>query len=102
MAKAIFTVLFEVIRIVCNVVLSPINAIVVSFFPDFSSLISRFNNILNTYLGGGITYFISIIPPNTKSVIIFYIGLLIAYYSLSASLHIILKVYAIIKNIKFW
>ena len=51
MAKAIFNVLFHVLKTVLNIVLFPINALLVGVFPDFSNMISTFNNLISTYIG---------------------------------------------------
>ena len=56
MAKAIFNVLFGVIKTILNVGLAPVNLLVVNLFPDFSNLINNFNNVVSTYIGGGISY----------------------------------------------
>lgn len=102
MAKAIFNVFFKIINALLAVILAPVNLLVKNAFPDFSNMISTFNNFLNTYIGGSLSWFFSILPPNTRSIVLIYLALLVAYYSISISLHAILKVYTVIKNIKFW
>lgn len=102
MARAIFKVFFDVIVALTNVILTPINAIVSTLFPDLSSVIARFNYAISNYLGSGLAWFWSIIPTNCKSLIILYLTILISYYTISISVHAILKVYTIIKNIKIW
>ena len=102
MAKAIFKVFFKIIVGLTNVILAPINGLVSHFFPDLSQVIARFNYAIQTYLGDGVTWFWSIIPDNCKTIITIYLTILIAYYTLSITVHAILKVYTIIKNIKIW
>lgn len=102
MAKAIFNVFFKIINGVVSVLLFPVNKLVATAFPDFSNMITTFNTVVNNYIGDGVAYFFTILPPNTRSVVLIYLALLVSYYTVSISLHAILKVYTIIKNIKFW
>lgn len=102
MAKAIFKVFFKIIKSTVNIVLAPINAMVVGLFPDFSAMISYFNLALNRLINGTLGYFFNILPPHCKTLVALYLGLLVSYYTISITLHAILKVYTIIKNIKIW
>lgn len=102
MAKALFNVLFSVIKTILNVGLAPINLLVVNLFPDFSNLISTFNNAVNTYIGSTIGYFSSLLPPNTRNIILLYLTFLISYYTIVYSAHAIIKIFKIIQRIKFW
>lgn len=102
MAKAIFKVFFKIIVSLTNVILTPINLIIANLFPDLSLILTKFNIACNQYLGSGLTWFWSIIPSSCKSLIIIYLTILISYYTISITIHVILKVYTIIKNIKIW
>lgn len=102
MAKAIFNVFFKLINAIISVILYPINALVTGVFPDFAEMIATFNYVLDNYIGGGVAYFFSILPPTCRGIVLLYLTLLVAYYTVSASIHAILKIYTIIKNIKFW
>lgn len=102
MAKAIFNVFFKVIQTVLNIILLPINALIVNLFPDFSSMISSFNTAISTYVGPTIGYFSSLLPPTTKSLLIIYLTFLVSYYTISYSAHAIIKIFKIIQKIKFW
>lgn len=102
MAKAIFSVLFGVIKSILNIGLAPVNLLVVNLFPDFSNLISTFNTAVETYIGTGIGYFSSILPPNTRNIILLYLTFLISYYVVVYSAHAIIKIFKIIQRIKFW
>lgn len=102
MASAIFTVFFNIIKTLANVVLAPINLLVVNLFPSFSGLISTFNNALNLYVGNTLNYFFYILPPNARTFVLLYVGLLVSFYTISITTHAILKVYTLIKNIKIW
>lgn len=102
MFKALFNVLFSVITAIVNVILTPINLLVANLFPDLNSMLNSFNYVLDNYLGSGISYFFSFLPPGCRSVIIIYLTFLVSYYTISISAHAIMKVYTIIKNIKIW
>lgn len=102
MAKALFNVLFSVIKTILNIGLAPINLLVVNLFPDFSNLISTFNNGVQTYIGSAIGYFSSMLPPNTRNILLLYLTFLISYYTIVYSAHAIIKIFKIIQRIKFW
>lgn len=102
MAKAIFSVFFKVIKGIANVILAPVNLLVVNLFPNFSNLISTFNNAVSLFIGNGIAYFFNILPTNTRNLVLLWLTFLISYYSISLSIHAILKIYKLIKQIKIW
>lgn len=102
MARILFKVFFGIITTLTNVILTPVNLLVSGLFPDLSNIIARFTYACNTYLGGGLTWFYTIIPTNARNLITIYVTILISYYTISISVHAILKVYTIIKNVKIW
>lgn len=102
MAKAIFKVFFGIIETLVNVVLTPINLLIDGLFPSFAGLINNFNYVLNNYLGTGIRYFFSILPSGVRTMVLLYLSILVSYYTITISVHAILKLYTVIKNIKFW
>lgn len=101
MAKAIFNVLFKIIVSITNMFLAPINALVVNFVPDLSSYISKFNSLVLEF-GSKLSYFSSMLPPTTKSILTIYLSFLIVYYTISITAHGIIKVIEIIKAVKIW
>lgn len=102
MAKAIFTVLFKIIQGILNAILAPINLLVVNLLPDFSSMINTFNTSVSTYIGKGLAYFAYLLPPTTKQLISIYLLFLATYYTVTISVHSIIKIFKIIQRIKFW
>lgn len=102
MAKAIFNVLFKIIKVVLDVGLSPVNLLVANLFPDFAILLSTFNNNVSRYVGGMLGYFSYMIPSTTKSLIVLYLTFLISYYSISYAVYAVIKIFKIIQRIKFW
>lgn len=102
MAKAIFNTFFKIIGSIVTAILTPVNALINGAFPDFSLMVNKFTATINNFLGSGLAYFFNILPPTTRSVIQIYLSLLVVYYTISISLHAILKVYTVIRNIKIW
>lgn len=102
MIKLFFNILFSVISGFVTIVTSPINLLLNGVFPDFSHMISMFNNVVTNYIGGLLGYFSTILPTNTRSMVLIYLGLLITFYTITITAHFILKTIEIVKNVKFW
>lgn len=102
MAKALFNVFFNIIKSIITVVLTPINLIVSNFFPNLATIINSFNAALSIYLGGGLSYFFNLIPPTSRTLILLYLSILLAYYTGIFAYHLILKIFQIIQKIKIW
>lgn len=102
MINAIFTGLFKVLNYLIDLILTPLNLLVANIFPDFSQMIGSFTTAVDTYLGGGLAYFFSMLPPITRYVVLLYISLLIGYYTISVSAFAITKIWTLIQKIKVW
>ena len=102
MIKLLFEVIFKMITALLNVVLLPLNLLIANAFPNLNSMISTFNTTASTVLGSGMGFFASLIPPITRSMILLYLTLLVAFYTISIASYVIIKVFTIIRNIKFW
>lgn len=100
--KVIFTLLMKFIVSITNFFLSPINTLVAQYFPQFNEMVNKFNSYLGQLITPLLRYFFNILPPNTRAVILFYVALLIVFYTLSFAIHGVIKVIEIIKNIKIW
>lgn len=101
--KVLFKLLMQFMVSITNFFLYPVNQAISSAFPDFNDLINRFDSILGyLFRSNKLSYFFNILPPITKNVVLFYLGLLIAFYSISFIVHGIIKVIEIIKNVKIW
>lgn len=98
----IFVLLMKFITAIANFFLAPINAIVVNLFPDFTDMINHFESLVNTYITPGLSWFFHILPPHTQTIILFYIDLLILLYTAVLSIHVVLKIIHIIRNVKIW
>lgn len=105
MAKAIFKALLTLIANIVSVILTPINLLVANAFPDFTSYL----NVFKTYVVhlvaqclGFYNYFLNIFPNNIRGLINLYLSILVIKYTVTLSIHVIVKVIKIIKAIKIW
>ena len=81
MGKAIFKVLLKFIKSVADLILTPINLLVVNLLPDLSSMVSSFNSAVTQYIAPNLAFFAHLLPPTTKSLILLYLGFLLTYYT---------------------
>lgn len=102
MASAIFNVFFKIMGTIVGIITTPLNLVLATLFPEFTTIIMNFNNGVTTLFGGSIGYFSSMLPPITRATILFYLFILINYYVVVLNAHLILKVITIIKNVKIW
>lgn len=100
--KALLNGILNVITSLLNIFLLPINALIENIFPDMSSAISTFNNFINNYVGGTLSYFFSILPPIFRGLLVLWFTFVIAYYSVYYSYLAIIKIWNVIQKIKFW
>lgn len=85
-----------------NIVLTPINALVEGLFPNFTNLVNSFTDFLNQFFTPALNWFFSILPPNCQTLILFWLIFLVSFITITISVHTIMKVYTIIKNMKIW
>ena len=105
MAKAIFKALLTFIANIVSVFLLPVNLLIDNAFPDFSTQITTFTTYLGRIVGrcaDALNYFLYILPTSWVALIMIYLEVLIAIYTITISIHLILKVIDIIKRIKVW
>ena len=102
MIKAIINGILSLIISILDIILIPVNALFENLFPDASSMISTFNSFVQTYVGGGLSYFFSILPPIFRGLLVTFITFVIAYYGVYYTYVGIKKIFDIIQKIKFW
>lgn len=102
MANAIFNVFFKVISTIVGILTAPINLIIINFLPNLADSINQFNSIVTNLLGGGLGFFSHLLPPITRATILIWFSVVIAFYTISFAVHLIVKTITIIKNVKFW
>lgn len=99
MAKIIFNVLFEILLAIANIILFPINSALSTFVPNLSTAITNITNGINVFITNALMYFFSILPPNCRYLIVFYLGFLVIFYTISYTLHGVMWVIKIIKKL---
>lgn len=102
MVKAIINGIMKLATDTTNLILTPVNAIIDTLFPNFSSIIGYFNTFVNQYIGSTLGWFFNLVPPITKSIILLWFSFLIVYYGAVWSYTLIVKIYNVIQKIKFW
>lgn len=102
MINAILKGLLSMLQTIVNIILTPINALISGIFPDFSNLISNFTNFVNNYIGGSLGWFSSLLPPITRSIIVFWLTFLVGYYSIAWGYRAVVLAWKLIQKIKFW
>ena len=63
MVKALLNGFLKMLISVVNLFLTPINLLFENLFPNMTNAITQFNTFVNTYVGGTLSYFFSILPP---------------------------------------
>lgn len=102
MINALLKGILSIITSILNIFLLPINALIENIFPDMSNAIGTFNTFINTYVGGTLSYFFSILPPIFRGILVIWFTFVIAYYSIYYTYIGILKIWNVIQKIKFW
>ena len=101
MIQAIFKFLLNILATLVQVVVWPINQIIVNALPDLSDKITQVTNGFNT-LFSGIGWALGILPSSVLSVLIFIVSVEIIKHTISLSTHTLTKLWTILQKIKFW
>lgn len=105
MANAIFKVLLTFVANVVGVFLAPIDLLVANAFPHLNHITTFWSanfQALTSYLTHGVGYVINLLPEDTARAVWVYLSVVVATYTITISIHLIIKLLIIIKNIKFW
>lgn len=102
MIKAIFNGIFNMINSVLGILLTPINLILSTLFPNIASFISLFNSVCDNYLIPYATYFFHFLPPITRNLLAIILTFMIAYKTIVWSYRAIVYVFDLIRKVKFW
>lgn len=96
----LFTFILSLIAKIVGLILSPLTAAINALIPDFSLLVSKFVSFVNTMLYM-IGWFFNLLPPTVKSIILFYLSLVLVFftmYSIYIVYHTITYLISKIKN----
>lgn len=102
MINAILTGIMKFLLIIVQSIMAPINTILVSLFPDIFSYLAKFIYVLENIIVEYAYYFLSILPENTRLLVIYYLSFLVSYYSIYGIILVVSNVFKLIRNIKFW
>ena len=101
MIQAIFKFLLNILATLVQVVVWPINQIIVNALPDLSEKIQQVSNGFNS-LFSGIGWALGILPSSVLSVLIFIVSVEIIKHTIFLSTHTLTKLWTILQKIKFW
>ena len=101
MIQAIFKFLLNILATLVQVVVWPINQIIVNALPDLSEKIQQVSNGFNT-LFSGIGWALGILPSSVLAVLIFIVSVEIIKHTIFLSTHTLTKIWTILQKIKFW
>lgn len=102
MIKALLNGILGLAKKLIAIVLTPINLLIANLFPNMASAITTFNNFVNQYIGGSLSYFFSLLPPTFKTLLVLWFTFVIAYYGFIYTYKGIIKIYQVIQKIKVW
>lgn len=102
MVKALLNGFLKMLISVVNLFLTPINLLFENLFPSMTSAINQFNTFVNTYVGGTLSYFFSILPPIFRGLLVTWLTFVVGYYTIHFTYTTAIKVWGIIQKIKFW
>ena len=101
MIQSIFKFLLNILASLVQVVVWPINQIIVNALPDLSEKIQQVSNGFNS-LFSGLGWALGMLPSSVLVVLIFIVSVEIIKHSIYLSTHAILKIWTILQKIKFW
>lgn len=101
MFKALFNIIINMIASVIQIIVWPINQIIVNVMPDVSDKILVVTNTLNTVFEA-ITWGLGLLPPFLVETLLFIVTIEIAKHTIFMSTHMLIKVWNVFQKIKFW
>ena len=101
MFKALFNIIINMIASVIQIIVWPINQIIVNVMPDVSDKILVVTNTLNTVFNS-ITWGLGLLPPFLVETLLFIVTIEIAKHTIFMSTHMLIKVWNVFQKIKFW
>ena len=102
MINAIINGILNVINSIVSLILSPIDSLFSNFFPSFSTYITSFNTFVETYIGGTIGFFTSMLPSKFVELLQIFLFSIATYYTIRFTYNNLLRLWSVIKKLKFW
>lgn len=77
----LFTFILSLIAKIVGILLTPLTSAVNALIPDFSFLVAKLVSFINNmlYMVG---WFFNLLPPTVKSIILFYLSLVLVFFTL--------------------
>lgn len=100
--KAFFNAIYKLALDVVNILIYPITAFVSTLFPDLSTYISAIQQFLVGTIVPVMAWFTNLLPPITKAVILLWLGFLLVYYTAVWTYTLSVKIFNVIRKVKFW
>lgn len=100
--KAFFNAIYKLAVDTVNILFYPITAFVNTLFPDLSTYINSITTFINTNVTPLIAYFGNMLPPITKTIVLLWLGFLVIYYTAVWTYTLSVKIFNVIRKIKFW
>lgn len=101
MFKALFNIILNMIASVIQIIVWPINQIIVNTMPDVSDKILVVTDTLNSVFDA-ITWGLALLPPFVIETLLFIVTIEIAKHTIFLSTHVLIKVWNVFQKIKFW
>ena len=101
MIQAIFKFLLNILATLVQVVVWPINQIIVNALPDLSDKIQQVSNGFSS-LFSGIGWALGMLPNSILVVLVFIVSVEIIKHTIFLSTHTLTKLWTILQKIKFW
>lgn len=98
----LFEFILYLIGFLIQMFLLPIDILLKSLFPSFSTYLVNFSNSLNLLITAPFNYFWNILPPITRFTLALWLTTMIAYYSVIWSYRAIIFIPKVYNRIKFW
>lgn len=102
MINALLNGILSILQKAVEIVLTPINLLVSNLFPSLATYITAFDNFISTFFGGGVNWFLHMLPPNFRNLLAVYFVFLIAIQGIMWSYYAITRIYEIYQKVKFW
>lgn len=101
MVAIFFNVILNFLASLIQIVMWPINQLIIAIMPDISSQItSSINGITSAF--SSITWALGLIPLPVKTTLLFILGIEVAKHTIFISTHVLVKVFNLLQKLKFW
>ena len=100
-AGGLVDLIINLLALMINIVIIPIDFLVSTFFPNLSLQIQHFNEGLSLLATSPIGFIMYHIPPYTRGLLLVYVSFMISYYTIIWTYRRIIIIPRVIQKIKF-